>query len=283
MQSNTNGTEIVPFFVDHMRNKRSLPDDGDQSCNCALYPTIEKTFTIDHSDPTNRFKLIYIDTVLSSILSVDQYSCRCDILLNISGDHRAQTVNTLKSDFNRMYWTTTDDDYLYVFNKRTNNLEKFPQQNSGDILIYGQHTQPYPPQKCLLPKFNDNLIVSLVAKMSDSLILRMPRIDVDEDCRNVSTGTVEYKVYYMPYSTEDDLQCDETCAQISTFNDELTITGLRPFSKYVFSLSVSNFYSNVGSGGSRIRIGPGTVIKTAVGGEFLVFFSLNSPLALLSP
>ncbi|KAI4460354.1 tyrosine-protein kinase receptor [Holotrichia oblita] len=265
MQSNTNGSEITPFFIDYMRNKRSL-DEEDQFCNCALYPTIEKTFTIDHSDPGNKFRLIYVDTILSSILSVDENSCRCEILLNITGDHqKAQTLNKLKSDFNRIYWTKTDDDYLYIYNKRTNDLVKFPQKNSGDFLIYGQHTQPYPPQRCLLPKFSDNLTVSLVAKMSNSLVLQMPSIDIDEDCQNISTGTVEYKVYYMPYNTEDDLQCDETCAQISTFNDELMINGLRPFSRYVFSLSVSNFYSNVGAVGNRPRIGPGTVIKTAVG------------------
>ncbi|GJQ85805.1 sev [Trypoxylus dichotomus] len=262
MQSNTDGSNIIPFFIDHLRDSRSL-DQEKHFCNCPLFPTIEKTFTIDHSK--SKIKIVYVDTVLSSIVSADEHSCRCEAVVNITSDHLQLILENLKSDFNRLYWSTTKDDYLYMFNKRTNDLERFLQANIGDILIFGQHTQPYPPQRCLLPKFSENLTVSLEAKYSNSLTLKMPDIEADEDCSNISTATVEYKVYYMPYNSEDDLQCDETCTQTSTFDKEIKIDGLRPFSMYVFSLSVSNFYSNGIGGWNQHRIGPGTVIKTAVG------------------
>lgn len=268
MQSNTDGSNIIPFFLDHLRDKRSIDQE---ECNCPLLPSIGKTFTIDHSDRENKFKLFYLDTNSSSVIEADHNSCQCQITLNVT----SQNLETLKSDFNRLYWTNSIDDYLYIFDKRSNKIETILQRNAGDFLIYGRHTQPYPQEKCLIPKFNENLTVSLVTRLSNSLILGMPDIEIEEECRNISTATVEYRIYYMPYNSEDDVQCDETCAQISTFSKEMIVKGLRPFSEYVFSLDVSNYYSNNGRNGQKHHIGPGTVIKTAVGGECRLVFDVG--------
>lgn len=263
MKSDTDGKNIKPFFYDQQNKSKSL---GESHCNCTNFTNVENVFTVDHSG-SSRPLLVFIDFTTKNILSSDKHGCHCKIIVDkeiVRGDHPLQT---LKSDSSTVYWSAVKNDVLYILKRADTKFSIQNLLNTTDFLIFGGHVQPYPPYKCLLPKHNKSFVANMKSRTSNSITLLMPDYRIYSDCRNVSMASVKYHVYYMPYNGEE-LQCDESCVHMETFERSLEIKGLRPHSKYMFSIAISNYFLDLRR---KPHIGPAVVYQTTPGGKFFNF------------
>ncbi|KAJ8952660.1 hypothetical protein NQ318_020975, partial [Aromia moschata] len=259
MQSNVDGTDVRSFFSEHHHKKRDL-EDPEKRCTCPFIPEVSSTFTTDHSDINIKPLLIFIDPYTQNVISTDKDGCFCNIIANHTIVSDRFPLERIKSDFGTLYWTNPSQGLLYALKRKEANLLTKAVKVS-DIVIYGQHMQPYPSKECLSPKQHDNFTVTLISKTADSLHLKMPDIVIHENCFNFSMASVVYTLYYRKHNDEH-LDCsDVKCDHIVTFDKDVEISGLKPFTKYVVSVTVSNYFTE----NSNILIGPSSVFQTAPG------------------
>lgn len=137
-----------------------------------------------------------------------------------------------------------------------------------DMILYGQHVQPYPPKECLFPRQLDNYTVSLIAMSSTSLNLEMPQTRIYEDCANISMPTVKYTLYFSKFDENSNCIKNNSCQTVTTYLKSKEIEGLKPFTKYMISVAVSNYYSER----KGVVIGPPVILQTAPGGKFNLYY-----------
>ncbi|RZC34249.1 proto-oncogene tyrosine-protein kinase ROS, partial [Asbolus verrucosus] len=254
MVCNTDGTEIRSFFSEN-KHKRSLHATV---CNCPINANIEKTYTLDHSTNTKPL-LIFIDSVTQNVISADKDGCRCNVIVN-NTIGVTLPLERIKSDFGTLYWTSPQGLLFALKRNEANIVTK--EVNVYDILIFGPHMQPFPPKECLSPKQHSNITVELKHKTSNSLTLIMPEHEISQMCGETSTATIEYRIYYMQENDSGDTFCSNFHCNVSvTFEKEFTIENLKPFTNYIVSVAISNYYTE----DEEVVIGPSLVFQTAVG------------------
>lgn len=264
MKSDTNGTNVEPFFNQDL-SPPQRSSGKTETCDCPWSYSLQKTFALDHSNIVQKPIVIFIDSDTYNIMSADKDGCRCSILADVSLIADSRPIHTLKSDFKMLYWTNLRQKLLYSVEKNDNQILKKTEIVAQDVLIYGLHMHPYPSPECLVPARNKFITVSLKKRKPHFLILSMPEYNLEDDCPDVSIASVEYTVYYRKYAKGDTLEYDESCRQIKTFNKTLKIHSLQPFSKYVFFVSISNYYADLRE--DETIIGPGVVLETAPGSK----------------
>lgn len=266
MKSNTNGTQTEPFF----NQDQSLLSSEGEPCDCPWDFSLEKTFSLDHSNIVQKPILTFIDSDTYTIRSADKDGCRCNIVADSVVISNSRPIHTLKSDFKMLYWTNIEEKLLYSVEKNNNQVLKKTEISAQDILIYGMHMHPYPPLECLIPA-KSNITVTLKKKMAHMLVLDMPQYRLEDGCPDVSIASPEYTVYYRRHSKNDTLEYDRSCRKIKTFNRTLKVQGLQPFSRYVFFVSISNYYADLHE--EEALISEGVVFETAAGSKFIEIFS----------
>lgn len=253
MVCNTDGSDRREFFNKNKYTKRSLLDE---TCNCPVDVNIEKTYTLDHSTDTKPL-LIFIDSDTHNVVSADKDGCSCNVIANNSVGVTFP-LDHLKSDFGTLYWTNSQG-ILYALKKKGVNLVT-KEVNGHDILIFGPHMQPFPPKECLKPQQINDIMVTFKEKTSNSLTFIMP--EICQVCRDTSMPTIEYRIYYTQ-KTEENTSCDLTCNVSVTFDKEFTVHNLKPFTYYIVSVAVSNYYTK----DDQVVLGPSVIFQTAVGGK----------------
>jgi proto-oncogene tyrosine-protein kinase ROS len=251
MVCNTDGTGRRSFFSSSKHNKRSL----EEFCNCPIDVNIEKTYTLDHSTKTKPL-LIFIDSATQNVVSSDKDGCFCNIIANNTSV--IHPLERIKSDFGTLYWTSPPG-LLYALKRNETNIVT-KEVDVQDILIFGPHMQPFPPKECLSPRQHTNIRVELKSKTSTSLTLKMPDHKINEMCGDTSMATIEYRIYYTQ-QVDDDSSYDSQRNVSITFEKEFTIEGLKPFTNYVVSVALSNYYTD----DEQIVIGHSVIFQTAVG------------------
>lgn len=250
---NIDGSDVVSLFGSYIGKKRSLHD-----CNCPKNLNIKETYTLDHSTDTKPL-LIFIDSDTNNIISSDKDGCFCNIIAN----HTMGAITHIKSDFGSLYWTSQG--LLYAF-KRNDTSIVTKDINVHDVLIFGRHVQPFPSKECLTPKQFQNITLKLKHKSSNSLTFDMPSHEISELCTEISLATVEYRIYYMQQTDNSDL-LNYTNSNVSiTLKKQFTVRGLKPFTNYVVSVAISNYYTD----DEEVLIGPSMIFQTAVGCKFFL-------------
>lgn len=270
MQSDTDGRYVKPFFSDYHREKRIQKREIENNtpiCNCPIEPLIEKTFTLDHSDSKSIPLLIFVDSKTHNIVAADKMACRCQVLANSKMSN--WPLKNLESDFGTIYWINSVNKLHYLSRNNQSVVNTLENITAVDISIFGSHTQPYPKAKCLVPQNNHLLNVDLMKKTPSSLELRMPTVEIVSECKNISAAPIEYLLYYAAYGNQM-LTCDKSYELFSTFDEIITVKGLKPFTKYVFCLSVANYFSKTMERYSHIN--QGVVFQTAAGGNLPITF-----------
>lgn len=260
MQCDTSGENVEPFFKDYM-------SDGNKSCSCPLIDTIGKSFALDHSKLKDSPEIVFLDLKNHTLISTDKNGCLCSIIANIGNS----SVDGLQADYGSVYWISHQ--ILHVLIRGNTEFERMESFNINNMLIYGQHTQPFPPDRCLMPLDKSNITVSLQEKSADSITLIMPELSSPPGCDNISMSSIEYKIYYKKYEDNEPLTCDITYLEASTFNTVLKVGSLEPFQNYVVCLCVSNYYMQMKE--KDILIGPGVLFQTATGSKYFLLHFTN--------
>ncbi|KAG5883190.1 hypothetical protein JTB14_018205 [Gonioctena quinquepunctata] len=239
-------------------NIRTFSTVADSTCNCPLDVQIGSSFYVDNSNDTSRPKIVFYDKYSRSIVGAESNGCFCDRMVASNELSDGVFVEHLQADFATVYWTSQDVLHVAEWKQAKYSTK---QMEIGDINIYGQHVQRYPPENCLSPKQQHNLTLSFVTRTSNSLVLRMPELSIDEECLNISMATVKYTIYYSKYDGSADCFETKNCNELVTMNSTQKIIGLKPFSKYLLWVSASNFFTDM----KDVIIGPSVLFKTAPG------------------
>ncbi|XP_044756024.1 proto-oncogene tyrosine-protein kinase ROS isoform X2 [Coccinella septempunctata] len=259
MESNVDGGRIIQFFSRFDRTKR-FTDEMRDKCNCPLNPAVESSFSIDHSNTTQKPLFTFIDHNSKNILSSDKEGCECDVIANYSTVSNYLPVEKIKSDFGSLYWTNQEQGNLYVLKRQKEPTVVSREVRALDISIFGHHIQPHPSKQCLAPKQNKASSVILGRRKSSSLHLILPDYQIHENCSGVSLATVQYTLCYSE-ETEACESCMGDCHRIDTFSKEIEIRGLHPYTKYKIWVSYGNHFTK-----SEDRVvGPVVVLQTAPG------------------
>lgn len=263
MQANTNGRNIKFFFERNRHSFKRATNNEYLPCNCPDYESIDKIFTIDHSDTHNMPQIIFIDSESQNIVSADKHGCDCTSVINKSWLTGSFPIHYLTTDKNKIYWSNATNGLIYSMNMN-NNTVYTEKMNGKHFLPLGSHVQPFPITNCLIPR-QVNYQVIFHSKTDESITLIMPPVVKNDGCDDISMASVEYIVYYMPYNDGGTLECNKSCNKIVTFEKVLKVTNLKPFTKYLFSLAVRNYYSKIHVVDEFI--GPGVILQTAAGGK----------------
>lgn len=262
-----NGQNKKSFFEKNLHSYKRMTNQEYLPCNCPAYENIENIFTIDHSNK-DKPKIIFIDSITHQVISADKHGCYCNAVLNGDVINDSLPISSIATDVNKIYWSNGSNKTIYFVDKN-NNIKLNEKTNGNNFLLHGTHVQPFPRPKCLIPQLTIPT-VNMHSRTSDSITVILPEIKSDDDCDNISMASVKFTVYYKKYDEEDGDNCDENCNQLLTFEKRLKVSGLKPFSKYVFAMSVSNYFTELR--GIPLGIGPGLVFQTAAGGKLNFYF-----------
>lgn len=238
-----------------MLNQEYLP------CNCPNYENIEKTINIDHSIK-DKPKIIFIDSNTKEVISADKHGCYCNTVLNSTFLNSSSDINKIATDVNKVYWSKNNENIIYYYDKNTN-ITHSENTDGNQFIVNGSHVQPYPDAKCLIPKLKTQS-VSLDSKTDSSITLNLPEIQSEDDCDNISVASVKYKVYFKEYNSAN-IACPDNCSEIVTYDQTLKISNLGPYTKYIFAISITNYFTDLK--GLEEHIGSGIVFQTAAGSK----------------
>ncbi|XP_014249043.1 proto-oncogene tyrosine-protein kinase ROS [Cimex lectularius] len=263
-QSSMDGTNVTPFFKNgkHKRRWERSP------CSCPSEPHPGPQFTIDHISGV----LIWSDVVLKRLMASDLNGCHCTVLMdNLQHNETGLPPSWITSDQELVYWSNSTENRLYSLQKR--DLERYgiaqPKHEFipglKEITAFGNHLQPYPDLKCLIPR-QPPPPPSLTGKSSDSLTLLLSDNPRTEECWNISQPNSFYTVYYQEVDAEGFTTCTtkiRDCKKYETLEKYVTIDGLNPYSEYIFMTLERNYYSDL----ANITLEPSipVVFQTAPG------------------
>ncbi|XP_030754698.1 proto-oncogene tyrosine-protein kinase ROS-like isoform X3 [Sitophilus oryzae] len=258
MFSDLNGYNTEDFFSSSIQDQAKRNTTA-EDCNCSTNTNVESTFTIDHSVFQIEPVLIFIDSDSKEVFSSDKSGCQCNVILNGTILSESDPLKKVKFDFDSLYWTNSDDT-LYALKPKHSHLLSKPLK-SNDILIYGEHTQPYPPQDCLSPLQHLDIKPSIKRMSFDSLTLKMPDVLFNSNCMNTSIATVMYRIRYIKTNNNPGGDFGE----VTTFDKEIEVTDLEPYTIYTVKVAASNHYSDehsiYWSKPLRFRTSPGAPSK----------------------
>ncbi|XP_071445601.1 proto-oncogene tyrosine-protein kinase ROS [Hetaerina americana] len=140
------------------------------------------------------------------------------------------------------------------------------------IIALGPHLQPYPAPHCLSPWRKRDEVgkkpkMELLERTSHSLSLQLPIPEKPPGCGLVSLASVQYTIHYgkiyvdllslndretVTESNNNTSSRNQTCGlsligcnTMLTYSRKIDVTGLEPFSRYAFFVSMSNYYEQL--------------------------------------
>lgn len=158
-------------------------------------------------------------------------------LLNFS--YASNAMNLIR-DSVRFYWTQSDILYAEKLDEET----PYQLKLSYPIRILPIYRQNYPPLHCLLPgsNFGTGQQISLNEVTDRSLKLHLP-VPKSHDTCSFKPMLLKYNIKYINLPDNQLIDCTLTaCNAIETYDKIIEIKSLKPYTKYQFQISVSNFY-----------------------------------------
>lgn len=173
-------------------------------------------------------------------------------------------LNFIK-DSTRFYWNSggkVKSDSALPYNSTVEPLHEMNIPKASILLALPE--QRYPPARCLVPHkhFTRERSIALHEARERSLVIRLPYPRKNDGCSVHPLG-LEYEVLFREFAGAETNCTTATCSSINTYEREVEVVGLKPFTKYQFQVSVSNFYA------AKRRIprlqGPPFVFETKTG------------------
>lgn len=234
------------------------------NCNCSSFATTDGAFTIDHSDHGTRPMIIFVHSPTQELIWTDSIGCECYVFESVELTKDSFPIKSLRSDFQSIYFTNSTKGVLYGLNKASKEITK-TQIDLSNFLLYGQYLQPHPPAKCLVPKLSKNSTLILKTRLSHSLVLEMPELKRHSDCPETTMPTVEYSLHYRKWNSREDSALSPIKKRLETFDSLVEVKNLRSFTKYIFYVSVSNYFSD---SKKKTVLSTGVIFQTSAGGKY---------------
>lgn len=252
MKSRMDGTSLRPLFSVHT-------DETRRQCTCPENPRIGKTLSLDQSDPYNTI-IIYSDEWQGRVYQTEAKGCDCKIIV-----HSPKLPPTsITTDHRYIYWSNETEDMIYIL-KQNSVIQEFALRGVRKITAVGAHLQPFPAGRCLTAR-QSTTTAQRLDNTARSITLHLPKPERHSECDNISMASVQYTIYFGLITESGTSECIDSitsCKAIITYRQTIKIEDLKPFSSYVFMVSLKNYYSDLE--GIVPMIGPPVVFETSAG------------------
>lgn len=246
MYSNLSGGNIKPLF-NHMKD-----------CSCPFRPVIKPVFAIDNTNSHN--PTIYWVSLEGHLNEADIEGCFCNLVI---GNDELPPPSSLTVDKKNVYWLSTENKNLYFVDKINpdEEVKQYHLVNAKRIKTIGKSLQPYPDIQCLAP-FQGIYNVQELSKTKNSIIIKMPQPILHEICEDYNLPSTLYTIFFSECLGEN--KCDEKKEiKLQTYDTQLEVEQLKPFTKYRFKLALSNYYSEKES--NYLNFSSGVILRTGSG------------------
>ncbi|XP_048766735.2 proto-oncogene tyrosine-protein kinase ROS-like isoform X2 [Ostrea edulis] len=227
------GGRPLPMFSP--RHQRSV----ETPCNCSTQ-AVGNVLALDHTKGT-QLEILFYDALTRTVVSSDREGCHCRDVIK---DEQGFPPDLLSVDHMLIYWYRHGENQLHSMDKVTGKLTQIPVVSIQSLEGYGSHLQPLPSDECLNPEaYNGNL--SLTRSSNVSLTVHLDSVQWPDSCNGVSHPATKYIVYYRQTDRQGD-RChvdSQDCQHSESYGNEITLTGLNPYTSYTVHGSVSNYYT----------------------------------------
>ncbi|XP_067675199.1 proto-oncogene tyrosine-protein kinase ROS-like isoform X2 [Haliotis asinina] len=239
-----NSNTVSDLLGGGRRSRRSA-----DNCTCSDRLNVSPVVAMDYSN-SGRTEIVFIDMPTYTIMATDVAGCQCRVVFKATASNtRGLPPSLLAVDHLRVYWYNKDTGKLYSVNKKTG--RDYIQQSVPDvqdIVAYGDHLQPLPDSDCLDPgKYSGKVTVEEVTDKSIGLLL--DAVTRPKHCKGISTPQDKYTAWYKQLkdrSLTPHTDCrteSESCQKVESYDRFVNITGLEPYTKYLFQVTISNYYT----------------------------------------
>lgn len=275
MQSDFDGKNMQPF----LKNENN-------TCSCS-YKLLElSSIQIDNTNIDN--PLLYW-TSKNHLIAADIYGCRCNLILSAKNN---QTVfNNLTIDKTNIYFYSSSERLIYILKKKYALLESKENEfkhvqkvnisgldiHIHQIKAFSNSLQPYPLNICLLPNLKDpQSLIELIKNgffeettiTANSVVVNLPESIISNGCKKYDLATTTYTIS-MKYR-----RCLGNNVEkfkdliVQTYEPHHKIKNLMPFTAYILTIKLRNFYIDKLSSG--LQFNTDKILKTKAG-------KLNAP------
>lgn len=224
----TRGNLVVYHFGDE--NSSAFRD----SRNSTILVT-QNTMFLDTSIEGQE-KIVWLNEY-NQMMSTD---IRTKVSITANFSYQPNMMNLIR-DSSRMYWTQGNT--LYAENPPE--PTPFQKKLKYPVKILPIFRQNFPPLHCLLPRrhFDRKDHLSLYDSTDRALWLHLPVPKKFENC-SFEPMLLKYKIMYTQLISENKRDCStNTCSLIETYDRIIEIANLKPYTKYQFQISISNYYT----------------------------------------
>ncbi|XP_013384581.1 proto-oncogene tyrosine-protein kinase ROS [Lingula anatina] len=248
LKSNEITQILPPIYGNHYGRRRKR----DTNCNCPMEATVGPAVAMLVSE-NGQQEYYWVDTSLGQLLKSDSTGCMCQLIANSSVmASLGFTPSSLSIDREFLYLLNETEERLYLLPRVAGlSVQALDVAGTKNLVAFGEHLQPMPDSSCLLITNYTETPVKLSVQ-SSSIALQIPPVRFPVKCDSVNLPTVQYQVYYGKENGSD--------AKKVVYGQEVTISGLEPYTNYTFQVAASNYYS-----APEPDPGPLVVFKTSAG------------------
>ncbi|XP_014219351.1 proto-oncogene tyrosine-protein kinase ROS [Copidosoma floridanum] len=255
MQSDLDGENVQPFF------------NHTEDCSCPFKPMIQPVFTIDNTDPSS--PVVYWISDEGQLFIADIEGCICSLVVQ-PGPDRGLPPTSLTTDKRYIYWSNRDTGKIHYTDKNgfgdSMTIKDYLINDTRSIRAIGKSLQPYPEPDCLIPQ-RAQYNVQQVSRSSSSITVRLPEAQAYLGCEKYKLPATKYIIDVAECDRLEDPQNERLCengTKHQTYTREFEVRGLKPFTKYRFRLTLTNYYSDQ-EFAEIDQYGAGLLLKTDVG------------------
>lgn len=251
MQSDYYGENVQPFF------------NHAEDCSCPYRPAVRPALTVDNTDPQN--PVLYWVSLEGYLNIADIDGCVCNLILSPNFEPGLPPTYLVTDKIN-IYWLNQSSDKLYSINKiyvDENTVKVYDLENARSVRAIGKSLQPYPSPECLIP-YQMPYKVEEMAKTSNSITVKLPLPIPQYGCKEYNFPATLYTIAVAQCLEDDPVDCERGDKfQYQTYESVYKVQNLKPFTRYKFKLTLSNYYGNAES--LYLKSDPGVILRTGSG------------------
>ncbi|XP_023290821.1 proto-oncogene tyrosine-protein kinase ROS isoform X2 [Orussus abietinus] len=252
MRSDLSGKNVQPFF------------NHNEDCSCPFRPSVRPVMAIDNTDAQS--PVVYWVSLEGHLNIADIEGCVCNLMIT-PGFNRGLPPTSLSVDKINVYWSNADTNEIYHANKVYPDdveIKGLYLSNARSIRAIGKSLQPYPLSDCLIPQqvpYN----VEETSKTATSITVKLPRPVAHFGCEDYNLPATLYTIHVSRCLENDPNRCEskDVMLKLQTYDREIEVKDLKPFTRYRFKLALSNYYGDAES--LSLEFGPGIILRTGAG------------------
>ncbi|KAK8754621.1 hypothetical protein OTU49_016899, partial [Cherax quadricarinatus] len=247
-------------------------EERSSDCNCMTTPRLGGGIALDTSN-TSDLSLYFVASQplleplrTTTVYKTDLSGCFCEAIF-VPEDYGYGACTEIAVDYAYLYCFMASNQTLLWLPKRgiekPEDLHSQPLHNTTSLIPVDLAIQPMPDAECLVTSnYTEAPTNAGTTETVIAIQLTAPEAKTD-NCRLIIPPPVTYIGYYAPVTHNESVSCftDIThCQYMKSMRNVIRVTGLQPYTQYVFRGAVETIYNK--RMGIKSVAGPAAIFKT---------------------